>query len=104
MHIVCIYIERERKRLVLFSVFLLVHYLKGKRCQADLLADGLIQWNGSRYSSPYAWASQCKNQVNPDHKSGIGWGHVSWCVCICDLGCVDKSRWDLFGWFMKESV
>ncbi|XP_064389477.1 MPN domain-containing protein-like isoform X2 [Halichondria panicea] len=48
----------------------------GHRCEADLLPDGLIQWEGSTYSSPYAWASQCKNLVNPDHKSGIGWGHI----------------------------
>ena len=46
-------------------------------CEADLLSDGWIQWQGQKFSSPYAWASQCKNDVNPNHKSGIGWGHVS---------------------------
>lgn len=50
---------------------------QGKRYEADLLSDGMIFWNDEKYSSPYAWASQCKNLVNPDHKTGIGWGHVS---------------------------
>eukprot|EP00731_Ephydatia_muelleri_P020242 Em0012g1067a len=48
----------------------------GQRYEADLLADGMIFWNDEKYSSPYAWASQCKNLVNPDHKTGIGWGHI----------------------------
>lgn len=50
---------------------------QGVHYEADLLPDGLIAWNEGTYSSPYSWASQCKNLVNPDHKSGIGWGHVS---------------------------
>ena len=41
----------------------------------------MIFWNDEKYSSPYAWASQCKNLVNPDHKTGIGWGHVSPGLC-----------------------
>jgi hypothetical protein len=47
-----------------------------KRYEADLLSNGLIAWNSQTFTSPYAWASQCKNETNPDHKSGIGWGHI----------------------------
>ena len=61
----------------------ILYFSQGKRYEADLLSNGLIAWNGATYTSPYAWASQCKNLVNPDHKSGIGWGHVSleWHTC-----------------------
>ena len=52
-------------------------HTQSKRYEADLLSNGLIAWNGQTFTSPYAWASQCKNETNPDHKSGIGWGHVS---------------------------
>jgi proteasome lid subunit RPN8/RPN11 len=49
---------------------------QSKRYEADLLSNGLIAWNSQTFTSPYAWASQCKNETNPDHKSGIGWGHI----------------------------
>lgn len=65
-----------RTRLMHAIGMLFVH-TQGMHCEADLLADGWIQWQGQKFSSPYAWASQCKNDVNPNHKSGIGWGHVS---------------------------
>lgn len=44
---------------------------------ADLLPEGTIRGEGQIYASPYAWASYCKNQINPDQKTAIGWGHVS---------------------------
>jgi hypothetical protein len=48
----------------------------GKRYIADLLPEGTIRGEDQIFASPYAWASHCKNQVNPDQKTAIGWGHV----------------------------
>lgn len=48
----------------------------GKRYTADLLPEGTIQSDGHIYASPYAWASHCKNLVNPEQKTAIGWGHI----------------------------
>ncbi|XP_019854291.1 PREDICTED: MPN domain-containing protein-like [Amphimedon queenslandica] len=48
----------------------------GKRYTADLLPEGTIRGNGQIYASPYAWASYCKNEINPDQKTAIGWGHI----------------------------
>jgi hypothetical protein len=48
----------------------------GKRYIADLLPEGTIRGEDQIFASPYAWASHCKNQVNPDQKTAIGWGHI----------------------------
>ena len=51
---------------------------QGRRHSATLLPEGTIQWNGQIFASPYAWASHCKNLINPHQKTAIGWGHVSY--------------------------
>lgn len=50
--------------------------MQGRRYTADLLPEGTIRGDGQIFASPYAWASHCKNQINPDQKTAIGWGHV----------------------------
>lgn len=58
-------------------------FTQGRRYIADLLPEGTIRGDGQIYASPYAWASHCKNQINPDQKTAIGWGHVR---RLCDYG------------------
>ena len=51
-------------------------FIQGKRFTADLLPEGTIRFEGQIFASPYAWASLCKNEMNPEQKTAIGWGHV----------------------------
>lgn len=55
--------------------FLSIEYL-GKKFVADLLPDGKLKSRGTVFNSPSAWAIHCKKVVNPDKKSGCGWGSV----------------------------
>ncbi|CAD5114435.1 DgyrCDS3567 [Dimorphilus gyrociliatus] len=52
-----------------------IEYL-GKKFVADLLPDGKLKSQENVFNSPSAWAIHCKKVVNPDKKSGCGWGSV----------------------------
>lgn len=70
-------------QLLLFIISLLcmiTNIVQGQKFVGDLLEDGKIrsQETDFVFASPSAWAVACKRFINPDKKSGCGWGSVKY--------------------------